>query len=94
MEPAAAWDGLIVIGAGAAGLAAAQAARKLGARVLVLEARERVGGRVCTEVVEGVNVEMGAAFIHGVDGNPLCALAEDCGAATVAVRGAPRSAPP
>ena len=66
---------LLVIGAGAAGLAAAHHASKHGARVVVLEARQRVGGRVCTEAFEDGPFEMGAEFIHGASpGNPLCAM--------------------
>jgi monoamine oxidase len=56
-----------VIGAGAAGLAAAQALARAGRSVLVLEARERVGGRCWTRRMPGLEipVELGAEFIHG-----------------------------
>lgn len=47
----------IIIGAGAAGLAAARDLSGAGKRVCILEARERIGGRIWTE--------MGAEFIHG-----------------------------
>jgi monoamine oxidase len=58
---------VVIVGAGAAGL---EAARELGARgrsVLVLEARERIGGRVFTHFDPRVPVpiELGAEFIHG-----------------------------
>src|SRR5438552_5949869 len=58
---------VIVIGAGAAGLAAADELTRKGARVLVLEARERIGGRCWTRHMAGlqVPVEVGAEFIHG-----------------------------
>jgi monoamine oxidase len=58
---------VIVIGAGAAGLAAADALVAAGASVLVLEARERVGGRCWTRRMPGIDipVELGAEFIHG-----------------------------
>src|SRR5205814_8535937 len=58
---------VIVIGAGAAGLAAARALVRAGRSVLVLEARERVGGRCWTRRMPGleVPVELGAEFIHG-----------------------------
>jgi monoamine oxidase len=57
----------IIIGAGAAGLAAADALLAAGASVLVLEARERVGGRCWTRRMPGLEipVELGAEFIHG-----------------------------
>jgi monoamine oxidase len=56
-----------VIGAGAAGLAAARRLAGWGRRVVVLEARDRVGGRVWSRPVAGAAtpVELGAEFIHG-----------------------------
>src|SRR5215216_400809 len=57
---------VIVIGAGAAGLAAARALVDAGQRVIVLEARARIGGRVWTDrTFAGIPVERGAEFIHG-----------------------------
>ena len=58
---------MVVIGAGAAGLAAAAELGRAGRSVLVLEARERVGGRCWTVREPGVAapVELGAEFIHG-----------------------------
>lgn len=56
-----------MIGAGAAGLAAADELARKGRRVLVLEARDRVGGRCWTRRIPGLEipVELGAEFIHG-----------------------------
>jgi monoamine oxidase len=58
---------VLVIGAGAAGLAAADALERAGRSVLVVEARDRVGGRCLTRRLPGVPtpVELGAEFIHG-----------------------------
>ena len=58
---------MIVIGAGAAGLAAAAELVRAGQRMLVLEARDRVGGRCWTRRMPGLQipVELGAEFIHG-----------------------------
>ena len=58
---------VIVIGAGAAGLAAADELSRKGARVLILEARDRIGGRCWTRRIPGLTipVELGAEFIHG-----------------------------
>jgi monoamine oxidase len=57
---------VIVIGAGAAGLAATRALQKAGCNVLILEARERVGGRILTDhTLAPYPVELGAEFIHG-----------------------------
>jgi monoamine oxidase len=56
---------VIVIGAGMAGLAAARTLAERGISVLILEARERVGGRVFSKQVDGAMVELGAEFVHG-----------------------------
>lgn len=66
-----------VIGAGAAGIAAA---RRLvaapGVSVLVLEARERVGGRVWTLEKAGLPLDLGGEWLHSADRNVLARLAE------------------
>ena len=58
---------ILVLGAGAAGLMAAAELAAAGRSVLVLEARDRVGGRIWTRQEPGlaVPVELGAEFIHG-----------------------------
>jgi len=68
---------VIVIGAGAAGLGAARALRAAGKSVLVLEGRNRIGGRVHTSHVwKDAPLDLGASWIHGISGNPLTALAK------------------
>ncbi len=74
---------VVVVGAGVSGLAAARALAQGGRRVVVLEARERIGGRTWTDDALGVPVDLGASWIHGVDGNPLWALAPAFGIDTV-----------
>ncbi|MDE1160833.1 MAG: NAD(P)/FAD-dependent oxidoreductase [Acidobacteriaceae bacterium] len=71
----------IVLGAGMAGLAAARALAERNLRVLVLEARERVGGRILSQQVEGDVIELGAEFIHG-RAPELWALIEEAGVET------------
>jgi monoamine oxidase len=68
-----------IIGAGAAGLAAARRLQERGADFLVLEARERVGGRAYTFGSSGsVPIELGAEFIHGAHQATL-SLIDECG---------------
>ncbi|MBZ0276316.1 MAG: FAD-dependent oxidoreductase [Anaerolineae bacterium] len=56
----------LIIGAGAAGLAAARHLHDAGERILVLEARDRTGGRIHTDYNwDGFPLERGAEFIHG-----------------------------
>jgi monoamine oxidase len=56
----------LVIGAGMAGLAAARDLVDAGQKVIVLEARDRIGGRVYTNhTLSDLPVEFGAEFIHG-----------------------------
>lgn len=75
----------LVIGAGFAGIAAARDLAQAGVAVTVLEARDRMGGRVWTSRAwPDLPVDMGASWIHGVRGNPLTALADAAGAARVA----------
>lgn len=86
-QPAHASEGprVIVVGAGIAGLAAAQRLRAAGQRVLVLEARARSGGRIFTsQAWRGPATDLGASWIHGAGpANPLAQLARRIGARTL-----------
>jgi len=95
---AAAGDGaecatVVVIGAGAAGIAAARRlesglAGHATASVVVLEARQRVGGRVCTVPFLGEAIDLGASWIHQwCPQNPLQRVVRETGTALVSPRG-------
>lgn len=66
---------MAVVGAGAAGIAAARAALARGLTVSVLEARDRVGGRAFTASFGGHPVDLGAHWLHAGRVNPLVRLA-------------------
>jgi len=59
--------GIVVIGAGIAGLSAARSLAAAGESVILIEARDRVGGRILTErdAATDLPVELGAEFVHG-----------------------------
>jgi len=61
----------LVIGAGLAGLACAQRLMAAGQRVMVLEARQRIGGRIWTEHRQGCALDLGASWLHGTTNNPI-----------------------
>jgi monoamine oxidase len=59
---------VVILGAGAAGLSAAIELARAGIAVSILEARDRIGGRMFTrhDSVSGAPIELGAEFIHGL----------------------------
>lgn len=79
---------VVVIGAGAAGLAAARSLLARGIGVVLLEARERCGGRIDTRHVPGlaVPIELGAEFIHG-RAEEVVALAAEAGLTAYDIHG-------
>ena len=68
---------VIVIGAGMAGISAAHHLQTLGIKSKILEARDRIGGRIFSkEVGDKEWMEMGAQWIHGAcEANPIFNLA-------------------
>ncbi len=71
---------VVVIGAGAAGLAAAKTLVARGYAIQVLEARERIGGRAWTDSARyGVPVDLGCAWLHSADVNPFLTIAAELG---------------
>lgn len=73
---------VIIVGGGVSGLVAARHLVKLGWKVLILDARNRLGGRVWTYELDGQKghkVDLGASYIHGTNGNPLAEVAAEIG---------------
>jgi monoamine oxidase len=68
-----------IVGAGAAGVAAARRLVKAGRSVIVIEASDRVGGRAWTSGVAGMPLDLGCGWLHSADRNPLVPLAEAAG---------------
>jgi monoamine oxidase len=79
---------VVIIGAGAAGLMAARELRKAGRTCVVLEASDRVGGRVKTvyDTRAGLPIELGAEFVHG-DAPETTRLLDEAHLVTVPVNG-------
>src|SRR5215212_6591020 len=73
---------ILIIGAGMAGLGAARSLRDAGWPVQIIEARDRIGGRVLTTRDWGVPLDMGASWIHGTTDNPLSEVAKKAGIET------------
>ena len=74
---AAAEVDVAIVGAGAAGLAAAKELRKAGRSFVVLEARARIGGRAYTDDTLGEPFDAGAQYIHWAERNPWKRIAEE-----------------
>ncbi|KAJ4844701.1 putative polyamine oxidase 4 [Turnera subulata] len=71
---------VIVIGAGISGLAAARILHEASFKVILLESRDRLGGRIHTDYSFGYPVDMGASWLHGVcNENPLAPLIRGLG---------------
>lgn len=73
---------VLIVGAGISGLAAAQKLKQAGFTVTLLEAQDRVGGRLRCNRSIGIDFDEGASWIHGIDGNPITDLAQKAGVGT------------
>ena len=67
---------VLIVGAGMAGLTAANALNNAGIANIVIEGRDRIGGRLYTKDVGGIPIDLGASWIHNPDGNPMTAFAD------------------
>jgi len=72
---------VVVIGGGAAGVAAARRLRDAGLDALLVEARDRLGGRAWTKEVAGFALDLGCGWLHSADVNPWREIAERRGLA-------------
>ncbi|MGL4240282.1 MAG: flavin monoamine oxidase family protein, partial [Beijerinckiaceae bacterium] len=80
VRPASAEDtDVAIIGAGAAGIGAARALAAAGKRYVLIEARERAGGRLWTNTDLGQPFDAGAAYIHFAEKNPWSEVASELG---------------
>jgi len=68
-----------IVGAGAAGVAAARRIVAAGRSAIVIEAGDRVGGRGWTTGIAGMPLDLGCGWLHSADRNPMVALAEAAG---------------
>jgi monoamine oxidase len=69
---------ILILGAGIAGLAAAATLRQQGYETLLIEARDRIGGRIWTSNQwADAPLDLGASWIHGLRGNPIAAIAKE-----------------
>lgn len=67
--------GTVVIGGGAAGIAAARHLRDAGQDVLIIEARDRLGGRALSFHHQGQALDLGCGWLHSAKRNPWTAIA-------------------
>lgn len=74
---------VVIIGAGAAGLAAAKTLKNAHISFDVIEARHRIGGRAFTDLSLGPRFDAGAFYIHWAERNPWVDIARDLGVATI-----------
>ncbi|MCC2980832.1 flavin monoamine oxidase family protein [Sphingomonas sp. IC4-52] len=72
---------VVIVGGGAAGIAAGRWLTDAGRSVLIIEALPRLGGRAHTVMLGGYPVDLGCGWLHSAERNPLSALAKSHGVA-------------
>ena len=70
---------VVVVGGGAAGIGAARKLTDAGVPCLLLEARDRLGGRAWTHDAGGYPLDLGCGWLHSADRNPLTKIAREQG---------------
>lgn len=73
---------VIIIGAGMAGLTAASILKSHGVSTIVLEGRNRIGGRIWSKKLNDTPIDLGGAWIQGAEDSPLTGLAKKFGIGT------------
>ncbi len=66
---------IVIVGGGAAGVGAARRLAGSGLSTLLLEAASRLGGRACTQEIRGLDLDLGAGWLHSADRNSWAAIA-------------------
>ena len=67
---------IIIIGAGIAGISCANKLQENGEKIIILEARSRIGGRIDSWKSDTDIFDLGASWIHGIEGNPIWEIAQ------------------
>lgn len=71
---------VVIVGAGAAGLSAAKALKKLGRSFVLVEGSHRIGGRAYSEeIAPGAWFDLGCSYLHQADNNPFVSVADELG---------------
>jgi monoamine oxidase len=70
---------IVIVGAGAAGIAAARRLATSGFSAMILEATARIGGRAWTCEMAGMHLDLGCGWLHSADRNPWTRVAEAAG---------------
>ena len=72
---------IVIVGGGAAGVAAARRLAGSGLTTLLLEAGSRLGGRACTQETRGLELDLGCGWLHSAERNSWAAIAQASGIA-------------